>query len=85
MASSWAFIVDASPPVPGVVCDGRLLTSAFCNDVDYIENSSVLNVHWTNFYEPHSSIMEYHISVGSCRNCEDVLTTQPIGIRNGVL
>lgn len=83
MATSLAFVVDASPPVPGVVCDGPRHPMMLCKDVDYIENSSVLNVHWTGFHEPHSTIMEYYMSVGSCRNCDDVLTKQPVGIRNG--
>ncbi|XP_060604506.1 uncharacterized protein LOC132757271 [Ruditapes philippinarum] len=81
--SSWAFTVEATPPIPGKVYDGPPGKDGTCIDVDYIENHSTLKAHWKGFHDPHSTMVEYFVNIGSCKDCEDVLVKQSIGIKTG--
>ncbi|XP_053398434.1 uncharacterized protein LOC128556766 [Mercenaria mercenaria] len=82
--SSWAFIVEATPPVPGKVYDGPPGMDGSCVDVDYIENNSTLKAHWKGFHDPHSTMVEYFVNIGSCKDCEDVLVKQSVGIKTDI-
>ncbi|XP_053390115.1 uncharacterized protein LOC123523221, partial [Mercenaria mercenaria] len=78
--SSWAITVEATPPVPGKVYDGPPGSDGSCVDIDYVDNRSTLQAHWKGFHDPHSAIVEYFVNIGSCKNCEDVLVKQPVGM-----
>ncbi|KAL3873929.1 hypothetical protein ACJMK2_037006, partial [Sinanodonta woodiana] len=78
VVSSWAFIVDASPPVAGYIEDGS--TSAE-GDIDFQTNYTQLSAKWRGFLDPHTAIKEYYISFGTCPMCDDVLQRQSVGIR----
>ena len=82
LATSWAYIVDLSAPLKGHVFD--VLPSGYSkNDVDFQTDLSRLKVAWTGFHDPHSSIKEYFICVGTCSSCDDVIARQSVGIING--
>jgi hypothetical protein len=84
IATSWAFVVDTTSPVLGHVYDGqRPTTGSDVHDVDYQTDLSALYAHWEGFHDPHSSIKDYYVSIGTCPQCEDVLTNQAIGIVEG--
>ncbi|XP_053398947.1 uncharacterized protein LOC128556937 [Mercenaria mercenaria] len=82
--SSWAFVVDVTPPVPGKVYDGHRERDGSCVDVDYVESRSSLHAHWKGFHDPHSTVVEYFVNIGSCKNCDDVLIKQPVGIKTDI-
>lgn len=83
-ASSWAFVVDFSPPITGHVYDGkRDLVNETQKDLDFQTDTSLIAAFWEGFYDPHSTIKEYRISVGTCKKCDNVLLNQPIGITEG--
>ena len=44
---------------------------------------SVLRVRWHSFHEPHSHIVEYHLSVGRCAGCDDLLASSSVALRTG--
>lgn len=83
MATSWAFSVDFTPPLQGHVFDLQPNgTSRF--DIDFQTDMTALLVLWEGFYDPHSAIKEYIISVGTCPECGDVIEEQSVGITNGI-
>ena len=84
IASSWAFTVDATAPNQGHVYDGPKGENGTLNDIDYVTNTSVIEAHWTEFYDHHSTVIEYYVSVGTCKGCDDVLQQQPVGIMLGI-
>ncbi|XP_076113983.1 uncharacterized protein LOC143082268 [Mytilus galloprovincialis] len=80
-ASSWAYIYDMSPPIAGHVYDGSRETAAsYMKDIDYQTDVKTLSAYWEGFYDPHSTIKSYYVSIGTCPKCEDVLANQDIGI-----
>ena len=82
LATSWAYIVDLSAPLRGHVFD--VLPSRDSKiDVDFQTDLSRLKVAWTGFHDPHSSIKEYYICIGTCSSCDDVIASQSVGIING--
>lgn len=82
-ASSWAYVYDMSPPVPGHVYDGSPdKVPSYMKDIDYQTDTKTLSSYWEGFHDPHSTINTYYVSVGTCIKCEDVLTNQDIGISN---
>ena len=84
LAISWAFTVDASPPIAGHVFDGQRGGSYKQHkDVDYVADSTLIYVYWEGFHDPHTPIHEYIVQVGSCENCDDVLSQQPVGFDTG--
>ncbi|KAK3581574.1 hypothetical protein CHS0354_031921 [Potamilus streckersoni] len=86
LATSWAYIVEASPPIMGHVYDGNssLADQLGVKDLDFQTDLKNLTVRWEGFYDPHSSITSYYISVGRCPQCEDIMTEQKIGIKSEV-
>lgn len=82
VASSWAFVVDVSPPVIGHVYDGPFINGMFI-DLDNTNDHTKIAAHWKGFHDPHTSIKEYFIAVGSCSDCDDVLVEQTIGLQTG--
>nr|XP_034314147.1 uncharacterized protein LOC105348718 isoform X1 [Crassostrea gigas] len=78
LATSWAYIVDLSPPIAGHIYDG--VPGSELADIDFQTDMSALNVYWEGFHDPHSAIKEYYISVGTCQSCDDVIGRQAIGI-----
>ncbi|KAK3581570.1 hypothetical protein CHS0354_031918 [Potamilus streckersoni] len=86
LATSWAYIVEASPPIVGHVYDGNssLADQLGVKDLDFQTNLKNLTVRWEGFYDPHSAITSYYISVGRCPQCEDIMTEQMIGIKSEV-
>ncbi|KAK3589056.1 hypothetical protein CHS0354_008706 [Potamilus streckersoni] len=78
VVSSWAFIVDASPPVAGYIEDGP---TSLEEDTDFQTNYSQLSAKWKGFLDPHTAIKEYYVSFGTCPMCDDVLQRQSVGIR----
>jgi len=81
-ASSWAFIADFSTPVAGHVYD-RKYSSGKKQDVDFQPETSYISAFWEGFYDPHTIIKEYYVSIGTCPACQNVLPKQPVGIIEG--
>ncbi|XP_061176007.1 uncharacterized protein LOC133184958 [Saccostrea echinata] len=79
LATSWAYIVDLSPPVEGYVFE---LSPSGKNkvDIDYQTDMSKLKIYWEGFHDPHSSIKEIFITVGTCSRCDDVIGRQSVGL-----
>ena len=72
-----------SPPIAGHVYDGSPEKAlSYMKDVDYQTDIRTLSSFWEGFHDPHSTIKTYYVSVGTCTDCEDVLTNQVIGISN---
>ncbi|XP_071123173.1 uncharacterized protein [Mytilus edulis] len=83
LATSWAFQVDTTPPTPGHVYDGdNTVLTGDVKDIDYQTETKVIHVYWEGFHDTHSIIQEYYVSVGTCPQCEDILTEQAVGITN---
>ncbi|CAH1250571.1 Hypp8876 [Branchiostoma lanceolatum] len=78
MATSWAVVVETSPPEAGNVYDGP--TSCAVNDIDYQDDVTTIHAHWDGFHDPHSAIVSYTWSVGVCAGCSDILAPQNVGI-----
>ncbi|XP_078575732.1 uncharacterized protein LOC144861635 [Branchiostoma floridae x Branchiostoma japonicum] len=74
IASSWGFVMEASPPLPGFVHDGGQ------QDIDYQHDLSTIFVTWGGFREPHTDIAEYSWMVGTCSGCDDVMEVQHVGL-----
>lgn len=81
--TSWAFTVEASPPVAGHVFDGDKSQTSGQNDLDFQTHLDYLSAYWEGFNDPHSTIIDYYISIGTCVLCQDVLQHQAIGIVYG--
>ncbi|XP_061176006.1 uncharacterized protein LOC133184957 [Saccostrea echinata] len=79
LATSWAYIVDLSPPVEGYVFENSPSGSSKF-DIDYQTDMSKLKVFWEGFHDPHSSIKEFFVTVGTCRRCDDVIGRQSVGL-----
>ncbi|XP_062616047.1 uncharacterized protein LOC134277752 [Saccostrea cucullata] len=84
MATSWAYTVDLTPPTIGHVLDISPMGKEVL-DIDFQTETSKLFIVWKGFYDPHSSINEYLVSIGSCSRCEDVLVKQCVGVKTELL
>ncbi|XP_063399976.1 uncharacterized protein LOC134684607 [Mytilus trossulus] len=81
VATSWAFVVDTTPPTGGHVYDGkRSHMTGDVKDIDYQTETKTLYGYWQGFHDSHSHIQEYYVSVGTCDLCDDVLRRQALGI-----
>ncbi|WAR05722.1 hypothetical protein MAR_021091 [Mya arenaria] len=80
MDTSWAFVVDTTPPDSGLVYDGP--NDGTYTDIDYMTSSNTVQAYWTHFIDAHTPVREYFVSVGTCKECDDVLTEQSVGIKN---
>ncbi|XP_006818250.2 uncharacterized protein LOC102804779, partial [Saccoglossus kowalevskii] len=78
MATSWATIVDASPPIAGYVYDGTV--SADQIDLDVQTDLSSLTARWTGFSDPHTGIATYTWAIGTCKVCDDTRGEQYVGV-----
>ncbi|WAR05117.1 hypothetical protein MAR_020486 [Mya arenaria] len=76
--TSWAFVVDTTPPDSGLVYDGP--NDGTYTDKDYMTSSNIVQAYWTHFVDAHTPVREYFVSVGTCKECDDVLTEQSVGI-----
>ena len=83
LASSWAYSVDTSPPIAGHVYDGASSNPTARKDIDFQTDMSALKAFWEGFHDPHTSIKEFYVSVGTCPECEDVIARQAVGIVYG--
>ena len=81
MATSWAVVVETSPPEAGNVYDGPTIGTV--NDIDYQDDVTAIHAHWDGFYDPHSAIVSYTWSVGVCAGCSDSLAPQNVGLLQG--
>ncbi|XP_070573756.1 uncharacterized protein [Ptychodera flava] len=75
-AVSWGVLVDASPPHGGFVYDGDSMNK----DKDYQTHLDYLTAHWYGFYDPHSPVIGYSWKIGSCSECDDVLSEEDVGL-----
>ncbi|XP_064643194.1 uncharacterized protein LOC135497317 isoform X2 [Lineus longissimus] len=79
LATGWPFLCDYSPPVCGFVHDGiRGSATADRKARNYQEDDGHIWAHW-EFSDPHSGIVSYSWSVGSCAGCGDVFKDHPVG------
>ncbi|KAJ8299760.1 hypothetical protein KUTeg_023820 [Tegillarca granosa] len=81
IASSWAYIVDTTPPIKGYVYDGNRSYSDVYKDIDYQSDTSAIYAHWEGFHDPHTQIKEYFVSVGSCPQCDNTVNYQSVGVK----
>lgn len=81
--TSWAFVVESSPPVAGHVFDGEKSGTSEQRDLDFQTHLNYISAYWEGFYDPQSTIKGYYISVGTCPLCQNILQHQPVGIVNG--
>ncbi|XP_077997650.1 uncharacterized protein LOC144450798 isoform X2 [Glandiceps talaboti] len=82
LASSWATIVDSSPPIPGYVYDGK--PSNDYVDLDYQSDASSLSARWEGFHDPHTDIISYTYSIGTCSGCDDTMETLNVGLHTEI-
>ncbi|XP_069132408.1 uncharacterized protein [Argopecten irradians] len=80
LATSWAFVVETSPPVGGEVYDGEFDAANHIKDIDYQTSTSVVSSHWEGFQDPHTAITEYVVSIGQCKQCEDIISEYSVGL-----
>lgn len=83
-ASSFAFTVDESPPIAGNVFDVDPDNVNDTNDADYTTSLTRMAAHWTAFHDPHSTISECYVSVGTCAGCDDVKVQIPVGLTQSI-
>jgi hypothetical protein len=83
MATSWAYSVDFTPPLKGHVFDLQPNGSSK-RDIDFQTDMSKLLVFWEGFFDPHSAIKEYTVSIGTCPECGDVIAEQTVGMATGI-
>ncbi|XP_071798435.1 uncharacterized protein [Asterias amurensis] len=76
-----AFKVEESPPVAGHVFDGDpSLASSNHRDRDFQEDRKTISASWEGFHDPHSTIVGYSWTTGTCKGCSDVIPEQRIGM-----
>lgn len=54
-------------------------------DIDFQIDTTQLGAYWEEFYDPHTTIKTYTISVGTCVGCDNVLKAHDVGIIYGNL
>ena len=79
LATSWAYNVDFSPPLKGHVFDIQPNGNSHL-DIDFQTDLSKLLVFWEGFFDQHSAIKEYFVSIGTCPECGDVIEEQSVGM-----
>ncbi|KAL4221421.1 hypothetical protein ACF0H5_019679 [Mactra antiquata] len=83
--SSYAFQVDETPPVAGSVFDVNPDSMETGSDIDYTTSTTELTARWTKFHDPHSTITECYISVGTCAKCNNVRGLTPVGLKQNIV
>lgn len=74
-------MVDSTPPSAGIVYDGP--EENLHRDVDFFTSTSEYFAHWTDFTDPHTTVTEFFVKIGSCKGCDDLLNEQSVGARTG--
>ncbi|XP_052806221.1 uncharacterized protein LOC128235438 [Mya arenaria] len=64
-----AILLDASPPIAGVVNDGEI----YSEDLQFTKYSDKICTNWHDFHDPESGISKYEIGVGSKPGMLDVV------------
>ena len=82
ISSSPAYLLDHTPPTRGIVYDGPRVT-AEVSDLDYTTDLSMLSSHWTQFIDPHSTVVEYLVAIGTEPEGTDVQDTISVGMATG--
>ncbi|CAH1258773.1 Hypp2075 [Branchiostoma lanceolatum] len=77
-ASSWAAVVETSPPVAGFVYDG--VSGGDRHDVDVQTDIETLHTWWEGFHDPHTALVGYSWSIGTCPGCDDVMEAEDVGL-----
>ncbi|KAK3101031.1 hypothetical protein FSP39_000383, partial [Pinctada imbricata] len=80
LATSWAYVVDTSPPIAGHVYDGMSSNLEGRKDVDFQTDMSYISAFWEGFHDSHSAIQEYYVSIGTCPGCMNSLDNQAVGM-----
>ncbi|XP_019617771.1 PREDICTED: uncharacterized protein LOC109465072 [Branchiostoma belcheri] len=78
VAFSWAAVVETSPPVHGFVYDG--VSGGDRHDVDFQTDTGTLHTWWEGFHDPHTALLGYSWSVGTCPGCDDVMEAEDVGL-----
>ena len=79
VTTSLAYTIDSSPPSPGLVYDGLPLGGRI-NDLDYKSDLSMLSSHWAGFTDPHTTVLEYFVAIGTESGGEDVQEKISVGM-----
>ncbi|XP_078700910.1 uncharacterized protein LOC144927390 [Branchiostoma floridae x Branchiostoma belcheri] len=79
-AISHGYVADTSPPEAGFVHDGPAADPP--NDLDYQTDKTTISAHWGGFHDPHTDIVSYKWSIGTCPMCKDVLEDVDLGIKS---
>ncbi|XP_078661603.1 uncharacterized protein LOC144905733 [Branchiostoma floridae x Branchiostoma belcheri] len=79
-ASSHGYVAESSPPEAGFVHDGPSADPP--NDLDYQTDKTTISAHWGGFHDPHTDIVSYKWSIGTCPMCKDVLEDVDLGIKS---
>ncbi|EDO42273.1 predicted protein [Nematostella vectensis] len=74
MFFSDGVLVDSSPPLPGVVSDGRP-----DKDIQVQIESSILRASWSNFTEKETDIVKYSLAFGTYPGKEDIQEFTDVG------
>ena len=86
LRSFGAFVVEASPPLAGLVFDGSRFTEPSHHpDRDYQRDRGSLAAHWAPFSDPQTAVVGYTWRAGSCPGCDDVVPEQQVGLDLGEL
>ncbi|XP_052806219.1 uncharacterized protein LOC128235437 [Mya arenaria] len=64
-----AILLDASPPIAGVVNDGEI----YAEDLQFTKYTDKMCTNWHDFHDPESGISKYEIGVGSKPGMLDVV------------
>ncbi|XP_070570802.1 uncharacterized protein [Ptychodera flava] len=78
LATSWAIVVDSSPPIAGFVYDG--IATADVVDQDYQTDILSITARWKGFNDPHTDIVSYTWTIGTCVGCSDTMEEQDVGV-----
>ncbi|XP_064646780.1 uncharacterized protein LOC135499763 [Lineus longissimus] len=79
LATDWPLLFDPSPPVLGYVFDGsRDQATAGRKDQNFQRDDDHIWAYW-DFSDPHSGVVSYSWSVGTCVGCGDILKDHPVG------
>ena len=83
MATSWGFTVDFTPPVVGNVYDGQHKDTDYPTDIDYQSDIHSLTAYWTGFVDPHTSIKEYLVEIGTQKGGDNIISSRSVGLSQG--
>ncbi|XP_064643830.1 uncharacterized protein LOC135497820 [Lineus longissimus] len=80
LVAALPVMYDVSPPLKGYVFDGkRDQAAAKHKDKNFQWDADHIWAHWDGFTDPHSGVVSYSWSVGTCVGCGDVLRDHPLG------